>query len=119
MITQNCLLNWHIDNIKGANKSLSENEVLDRARINILHQCKLFPSFPDTDLIIALSGQRYEKMDCYSNMVFLPEQYRGKICMDTEYENVVPLCEMKLRSIRKLLESVDTFHCLVFQKNVV
>lgn len=118
MITQNCLLNWHIDNIKGANKSLSENEVLDRARTNILHQCKLFPSFPDTDLIIALSGQRYEKMDCYSNMAFLPEQYRGKICMDTEYENVVPLCEMKLRSIRKLLESVDTSHCLVFQKNV-
>ncbi len=116
MINEKCLLKWHIDNIRSKNQDLCETEVLNRARTNTLRQCKLFPSFPDMDLIIGISGQRYEKMDCYSNMVFLPQQYQGKIHMDTEYENAIPLSENKLRTIRKLLESVDTSHCLVFQK---
>lgn len=117
MTMQKCLLKWHIDNIKEINENLHESEILNRARNNTVCQCKLFPSFPDLDLIIGISGQKYEKMDCYSNMVFLPEQYRGKVKLDTEYENAIPLSENKLRTIRKLLESVDTSHCLVFQKN--
>lgn len=117
MITQNCLFDWHISNLKDTYEKMPDNEIINRARKNILRQCKLFPAFPDLELVIGISGQKYEKMDCFSNMAFLPEQYCGKISLDTEYENPVPLSEDKLRTIRKLLESVDTAHCLVFQKN--
>jgi len=113
----NCLLDWHINELSNTYLDLDETEILKKARNNALRQCDLFPAFPNLDLITSISGQKYEKMDCYSNMAFLPEIYRSKLELDIEYEQPIPLCEEKTRAIRKILESVDTNSCLVFQVN--
>ena len=75
-----------------------------------------FPSFPNVKLIIALSAQMYEKQACYSNLAFLPDQFKRHISYALKYKNHLTFDTNNLRFIRKMLESVDEKHCLVFQK---
>lgn len=75
-----------------------------------------FPSFPNVKLIIALSAQMYEKQACYSNLAFLPDQFKRHISYVLKYKNHLTFDTNNLRFIRKMLESVDEKHCLVFQK---
>lgn len=116
-MNSDCLLNWHIKSISQLFPELGENDVLKIARENTICQCKCFPSFPNLDLITSISGQKYEKLDCYSNMAFLPKEYVGKVNLDVEYNNPIILCTSKIRTVRKILESVGSNSCLVFQLN--
>lgn len=81
-----------------------------------INKWSYFPNFPNVDLITALSAQMYEKQACYSNLAFLPDQFKSQIDYDLKYKNHLTLDSDNLRSIRKLLESVDDKHCLVFQR---
>lgn len=80
---------------------------------NTLQQCKFYPGFPDINLITSISGQRYEKADCCSNMAFLTESM-PKREYEFMYKNPIELKSDNVRVIRKLLESVNEEYCLVF-----
>ena len=72
-----------------------------------------FPSFPNLDLIVDLSGRMYEKQECKSNIAFLPQQYNEVITLTIEFRDKITFDGNNLRSIRKLLELVDKDHCLI------
>lgn len=89
-------------------------EVLNATKENVLYECSLIPAFPDVDLVTNISGQRYEKQDCYSNMAFVPQNLFDDDMLSIQYDEPVLMNKYNVRTIRKLLEAVDDEHCLVF-----
>ena len=92
-------------------------EKMDEACKIVNRMCKHFPGFPDINLIIALSGQVYEGKSCNSNMLFLNSFYSTYFLeYIIEYDEPICFNSDNIRFIRKLLESVNSDHCLVLKE---
>ncbi len=114
----NCLLSVVLNKAKKEYENSNVDTKAYKSAIRkTLRICDKFPAFPDVDLIINLSGQMYEKKECCSNIVFLPEQYKDKLDLELKFKKLLHFESSQLRSIRKFLEAVDTNHCLVCQKD--
>lgn len=89
---------------------------LEKAILYSKNDCERFPNFPDCEIITHLSAEKYERNICKSNMAFIPKQYEEEIIkeLQIEFKYPVPFDLQKVRTIRKMLESVDSNHCLVF-----
>ena len=70
-------------------------DVLNAARENVLYECGLIPAFPDVDLVTNISGQRYEKQDCYSNMAFVSENLFDDDMLSIQYDEPVLMNKYK------------------------
>lgn len=78
------------------------------------HEIGLFPVVPNIRVITQISSEKYERRRCKSNMVFIPNHKWTKP-LSLEYNGIeYPLTFGYTRAIRKLLESVDDKHALVF-----
>lgn len=117
---EKCVLSMIIDKInkenakQPANNKLTMQEVKGKAANDVLNMCRRFPSFPDLNLVIPVSGHMYEKQECVSNMAFVPDTYKDILNLDIEYENPIQFNDKNIRSIRKQLEIADRNHCIVF-----
>ncbi len=77
-------------------------------------EVSLFPCFPNIRVITQVSSEEYERKQCQSNMVFVPEEMETPP-LPLEYNGVRYYFDIdNTRAIRKLLESVDEDHALVF-----
>ena len=74
----------------------------------------LFPNAPNIRVITQISSEKYERKQCQSNMVFLPNSEEAKPLTLEYYGITYPFDLYNTRAIRKLLESVDSEHALVF-----
>ena len=111
------MLQKELLNLRGDSCKNITVEKLNIAYRMVKRICKHFPGFPDTDLIIALSGHEYEGKSCYSNMLFLSHFYSNHpIKYVFEYSEPISFQSNNLRFIRKLLESVNEEHCLVMKE---
>ncbi len=92
--------------------SRSEQEHL---HTNLIKYIKLFPHFPDINLITDLSCENYERKKCNAKLVFLPFENnidRYPIFFLYDNENICFDNDSR-RLIRKILESLDNIHVLV------
>ena len=111
-----CMLEKEIRKLGVNDMTDIPKDVLSQATSRVLDICRHFPAFPDTDLIINLSGQTYEGKVCYSNIVFLPTQYESSdLDYIVQYSEKVLFEPNNLRFIRKLLESVGQKNYLVMK----
>ena len=113
MIYKDCLIRCYLEKYKDKYENFSER--LEIARIDMLRDIEMLPGFPDINHIIELSGHMYEKKECKAHMAFLPESYKDSVILELKYNTPFKFDEENLRGIRKLLESVDNKHCVVFK----
>lgn len=100
--------------LKHIDSNYSDEEKHDVAVENALHECSILQNFPRIQLVTNLSGQKYEKASCKSNMAFITLEQLENIKLQIKYKYPIEFNKVNLRTIRKLLESVDEKHCLVF-----
>ncbi len=119
------LYSEHYENVKKYVKESTKSEEIDehqekeiaiQVRLNLEKDCMNLPNFPDIDLVTNISGQKYERGVCVSNMAFIPRIYEEEISKNLflQYQNRISFTNKNSRMIRKLLESVDKNFCLVF-----
>ena len=120
MKKRDSLFDWHIECLMKCNNMEMRDgvpkKIEEKAIENLIEHCKLFPSFPDIQLVINISGQKYEKSECQAKIVFLPEQYKNYFDLDIRYEEPINFHTDQVNVIRKLLQAVDKNHCLVCQQ---
>ena len=110
-----CMLQYEMNRIQKSFVHMSYDDILNLARKRTLNNLLMFPGFPQINLIVSLSGHAYEKKECYSNLVFYSEYNQNKnMSFEIKYSDPILFSSDNLRYIRKLLESVDTDHSLVF-----
>lgn len=76
---------------------------------------KIFPCFPDINLIALLSAQYYEKKECKSKMIFLPNTITSCPNLTPKYEIPVELNKDSLRQITKFLVAANKELALVMK----
>ncbi len=75
-----------------------------------------FPNAPNLRIITAISSTKYERRNFKSNIVFIPENTSIAENPKIVYNNIKYTFEHKnIRAIRKILESIDEDHVLVFK----
>lgn len=81
---------------------------------------KCLPFFPDVDLIVNLSYEKYERIPCKVNLIFLPFESESLYNKDKDdvlifsyYNKTMTFSKENIRLIRKLSESSDDNHALV------
>lgn len=98
---------------------ISEKEKHKYEQYNMHESLKLFPYFPEIDLINDLSCENYERRGCNAKFIFLPfENSVDKYPISYSYDyRKIYLKKDKKRLIRKILESLDDKHFLIFTYN--
>lgn len=90
------------------------NSGKSKTNADIYEEVLRIPSFPDIGIITQISSEEYERKQCHSNMIFIPQEMSTPK-LPLEYDSVKYYLEINdTRAIRKLLESVDADHALVF-----
>lgn len=111
-----CLLEKEVRKLGAESLTDIPKPLLDRAVNNVMRICRHFPDFPDLNLVINLSGQVYEGKYCNTHILFLSRYYENyPLSYVVRYAEPICFKPKNLRFIRKLLESVDSQHCLVMK----